>query len=51
MFDIADSLLFHGFDVVVDAWNLHPHDRKRWEDMAAFNPDRVPVWLSIDTPV
>lgn len=46
----AGSMLRMGYTVIVDACNLHHHDRLRWEAIAV-SFDVELQWLAIDTPL
>jgi len=48
--DLSLSLLLAGHDVVVDAWNLHPDDRARFEALAEEAAAEM-RWLHVPTPV
>ena len=48
--DLARALLACGCDVVVDAWNLHPDDWARWEDLAWLQGAEL-RWRHVATPV
>ena len=50
MVDAARSLLANGYDVVVDAWNLHPRDRERWEECCVQVGAKL-EWYHLDTPL
>lgn len=50
MQEMASVLLSHGFDVVVDAWNLHPADEQNWRNVAD-QTNSVLEWIHLSTPV
>ncbi len=50
MVDAARSLLANGYDVVIDAWNLHPRDRERWEECCAQTGAKL-EWTHMTTPI
>ena len=45
----AGTLLLLGQNVVIDACNLHPHDRLRWEAVA-WALDAELQWIQLETP-
>lgn len=47
---LTRDLLHAGADVVVDAWNLHPADRRLWERLAG-EAGAALLWEHLDTPV
>lgn len=47
---IAEVLVQTGHSVVVDAWNLHPDDARRWQDLARRTGTEL-SWVHISTEI